>query len=104
MGIWIRSQKGFSLVNIDGFDIEEPIACNQRDYRIIGSQKGGSGAEYRNYWLLGTYPTEAEAKAVLDQIQRHIGEVEYGRYGGRPSDIIHPVFEMPPAGFSKEGE
>lgn len=88
MGIWIRSQGGKKLVNVNELwrDTKSIYGCHNT------SEDAG--------FILGSYFSVPEAIAVMDMMQRHIGEVEYGRYRG---NVIDPVFQMPPAGFNEEG-
>lgn len=90
MGIWIRSQDKAMLLNVNGLS----TGISSADARVFGRVENTDPVGM----ILGSYPTEAEAMQALDMIQRHIGEVEYGRYRG---NVIDPVFQMPPAGFSQ---
>lgn len=87
MGIWIRSQNRQVLVLANEIYVDnEYVFANYVDDIQT---------------LLGEYSNETEAIHVLDKIQRHVGEVEYGRYHG---NVIDPVFQMPEAGFSEKPE
>ena len=96
MGIWIRSQDKKKLVNCEWFMSDK---WGGDKFTITGDC--GVPYDTGESVLLGIYSSEAEAMQVLDMIQRHIGEVEYGRYHG---NVIDPVFQMPPAGFNQQPE
>ena len=80
MGIWIRSQGGKKLVNVNEL---------WRDTKsIYGCHNTTDDAGF----ILGTYADGSEANRVLDMIQGFIeGPTEYPK-----------VFQMPPAGFLEE--
>lgn len=103
MGIWIKSQSGGlgKYIKIKPPIVEykeepdpenpfplltdEVIAIN-----VVGIDMAGS------IELLGTYPTEAQAKRVLDEIEVYISESEFlrrNRTGGYQDTVYH----MPPA-------
>jgi hypothetical protein len=90
--MWIRSQCKKWLINANELWIvgEEIRATHQAN---------GDG-----YFVMGEYPTEAEALQVLDEIRQRIEALEYYKCVGKDRDMPCPpfVFQMPPAGFSKE--
>lgn len=89
MGVWIRSQNKVVLIRADNIWVDgEAIFAN-----YIGD---------RQTWL-GDYDSEAEAIQVLDMIQTHIVRIDDYHRTGCCEDWVDPVFQMPPAGFSKEG-
>jgi len=89
VGIWIRSQNKVVLIRADNIWIDgEAIFAN-----YVGDI---------HTWL-GDYDSEAEAIQVLDMIQTHIVKIDDYHRTGRYEDWVDPVFQMPPAGFSKEG-
>ncbi len=89
MGVWIRSQNKVVLIRADDMWVDgEAIFAN-----YIGD---------RQTWL-GDYDSEAEAMHVLDMIQEYINNLAYVQYADGNVEFIPPVFQMPPAGFSKEG-
>ena len=89
MGIWIRSQNKVVLIRADNIWIDgEAIFAN-----YVGDI---------HTWL-GDYDSEAEAIQVLDMIQTHIVKIDDYHRTGCYEDWVDPVFQMPPAGFSKEG-
>lgn len=80
MGIWIRSQGGKKLVNVNELwrDTKSIYGCHNT------SEDAG--------FILGTYFSVPEAMQALDMIQGFIeGPTEYPK-----------VFQMPPAGFLEE--
>lgn len=89
MGIWIRSQNKVVLIKVN--DI-------WADHNAIFANYVGD----IHTWL-GDYDSEAEAIQVLDMIQTHIVKIDDYHRTGCYEDWVDPVFQMPPAGFSKEG-
>lgn len=91
MGIWIRSQDGKKLVNVNEL---------WRDTKsIYGCHNTTDDASF----ILGTYAGGSEANRVLDMIQELVIHQEQLRLF--PHDfwkIPNIVFQMPPAGFSEE--
>lgn len=86
MGIWIRSQNGIALCKAS------EIWCEGEEVYVNGPKI-----------YIGKYETEAEAIQVLDMIQTHIVRIDDYHRTGCCEDWVDPVFQMPPAGFSKEG-
>lgn len=89
MGIWIRNQNKEVLTKAN--DI-------WADYNAIFANYVGD----IHTWL-GDYDSEAEAMQVLDMIQEYINNLAYVQYADGNVEFVPPVFQMPPAGFSKEG-
>ena len=85
MSIWVRSQSGFGLVEVNKLD----VMSDEPNFFI---------RTYGN--ILGSYLTEDEAVKVLDLIEQRIMCIDDCRRNRQWVDII---FKMPPAGFSKEG-
>jgi len=83
MGIWIRSQDGKKLVEAKCISINE-------DNNIMAD----CGASETGFYM-GLYPTEAEAKAVLDEIEDFIQDVTLSVQSKR-----NPIYHMP---LAKEG-
>lgn len=104
MGIWIKSQSGGlgKYIKIKPPIVEykeepdpespfplltdEVIAVN-----VVGIDMAGS------IELLGTYPTEAQAKRVLDEIEEHIVNLYQLQAMGEAPFKYGPVYVMPPA-------
>jgi len=86
VGIWIRSQNGIALCKAS------EIWCEGEEVYVNGPKI-----------YIGKYETEAEAIQVLDMIQTHIVRIDDYHRTGCCEDWVDPVFQMPPAGFSKEG-
>lgn len=86
MGIWIRSQDKKIIMDCATIYIGESMS----KYVIWGMREDSDQS-------LGVYPAESEALLVLDDIQNHIN---YHADNQEPAR----VFEMPAAGFSKEGK
>lgn len=93
MGIWIRSQNGKYLANVNFAWINNSNAI----FGDFNNLEETAGAQ------LGKYDSEAEAIQVLDMIQTHIVRIDDYHRTGCCEDWVDPVFQMPPAGFSKEG-
>ena len=98
--MWIRSQEGKRLVRCEALTVWGPRA-NTGLFEVsgyIGPEPDEGG------FLLGEYPTEAEALKVLDYIHHQIEALEYYRHYGKDSGMSCPdfVFQMPEAGFSEE--
>lgn len=90
MGIWIRSQDGKKLVNVNEL---------WRDTKsIYGCHNTTDDAGF----ILGTYADGSEAIQVLDMIQTHIVKIDDYHRTGCYEDWVDPVFQMPPAGFLEE--
>lgn len=84
MGIWIRSQDGKKLVEAKCININN-------DLNIMAD----CGVSDSGFYM-GLYPTEAQAKSVLDEIEVYIRESEFlrrNRTGGYQDTVYH----MPPA-------
>lgn len=89
MGIWIRDQRGSDL-------------CQSQYIWAYGeniylSQDGSD-------ILVGAYNSEAEAVKVLGMMHDHINNLAYVQFYSQGLDYVKPVFQMPEAGFSKEGQ
>jgi len=91
MGIWIRSQDGKKLVNVNEL---------WRDTKsIYGCHNTTDDAGF----ILGTYADGSEAMQVLDMIERRIEDNACTELAGPENNgYIRPVFQMPPAEFSEE--
>ncbi len=90
MGIWIRSQGGKKLVNVNELwrDTKSIYGCHNT------SEDAG--------FILGSYFSVPEAIAVMDMMQEHINLLAYVQYMESSVDFVPPVFQMPPAEFSEE--
>ena len=86
MGIWIRKQNKEALIKAN--DI-------WADYNAIFANYVGD-----IHTRLGGYDSEAEAIQALDMIQEHINNLAYVQFYRQDMDVVPPVFQMPPAGFS----
>ena len=90
MGIWIRSQSGFGLLEVNKLDVMD----DEPNYFIRSEGN-----------ILGSYSTGNEAMVVLNRMQNYIEAIEYyNKCAGKNRDMPYPdfVFQMPPAGFFKE--
>ena len=81
MSIWIRSQDGKTL-------IRSMYLCVSKTNEFLGKEEQEPCVRADGAYV-GTY-TEAEAQAVIDQIQGYINR------------CAKTVFQMPEAGFSKK--
>jgi hypothetical protein len=87
VGIWIRSQNGIALCKAS------EIWCEGEEVYVNGPKI-----------YIGKYETEAEAIQVLDMIQEHAeGPNTTEKQMAVFTGTYKRVFQMPPAGFSKEG-
>ncbi len=87
MGIWIRSQGGKKLVNVNELwrDTKSIYGCHNT------SEDAG--------FILGTYADGSEAHKAMDMIQGFVeGPTNIQIFAGE----YPKVFQMPPAGFSEE--
>ena len=89
MVTWIRSQDKKKIIN----------CCNHFE---IDKHSCGDYAIYGNYHLLGLYSTEEKALKVLDNIQKHITNINYfgeiksdTDYEGTIATPNYELFEMP---------
>lgn len=93
MSIWVRSQSGLLLINVNYVRIVWENAP-ENQFGIYGDCHNSDSGEIEDHFL-GSYPTEDEALAVLNQIQDYIKHL-----------ILAPgqypvVYRMPEAGFTK---
>jgi hypothetical protein len=104
VGIWIRNQDKKRLIEVSYTEI---VTGNEGEFDIHrGTEKSrfvGTVSIVGDGIMLGAYNSEAEAIQVLDMIQTHIVKIDDYHRTGCYEDWVDPVFQMPPAGFSKEG-
>ena len=67
MGLWIRSQKKWKLIQINSVEMVE---CNKKFLIVTNFKKFINGNT--NWVTLGEYKTEKRALEVLDDIQKFI--------------------------------
>ena len=94
MGVWIRSQCKKWLINANKL-------------WIVGTEiRATHQANGDGYFVMGAYPTEAEAMEVMDILDNQIEALEDYKCIGKDRGMPCPpfVFQMPPAGFSIEPE
>jgi hypothetical protein len=91
--MWIRSQDRKTLLYCTA------IGTVEGDLRIWADS-----VEAKETYIIGEYPTETETLQVIEAINQHIEALEYYKCVGKDRDMPCPpfVFQMPPAGFSKE--
>jgi hypothetical protein len=86
MGIWVRTQDKKRLVLANALDCDKSHSYEgDTSYQICAIQ------EKCLAFLLGTYPTEARALEVLDEIQQFIKDC----HSQKDDKWFSPVFEMP---------
>lgn len=87
--MWVRSQNGKTLVNVNTISIEKPEIIMSVDDEPSINIVGGD-------YILGSYESNGRALEVLNEIQKHlVVGVSYDTlYHGR-RDIHQKVFNMP---------